>query len=273
MQFEPIFKGNRLLALSHKGENFDFIFGTRYLSFQNLQELYPALQFHRLKQVHGNNFLEVKKEHFLNLKGVSKNRLISKEVDFISSDAHWTRFENVFLSIQTADCIPILVSSENRVAAIHAGWKGLLQGLLVQLMEDVFSRSVKSKIKVALGPHIQNQSFEVKKDVRNQIALYYKKYFSLKGKLKPIFFPHRDLNKCFVSLKNLCLTELLYFGLSPENIFLSNEDTFFSSHYFSYRRDGGKKGFQISGVLKRKRNQKKDKSMENQRRRKQKKLG
>ena len=48
------------------------------------------------------------------------------------ADASYTNESGVVCAVMTADCLPLLVCSTDgaQVAAIHAGWRGLLAGVI-----------------------------------------------------------------------------------------------------------------------------------------------
>jgi len=87
--------------------------------------------------------------------------------DEIEADASYTNQKGIVLSVMTADCLPILLcdKSGTQVAAVHAGWRGLLDGII----ENAVNRfSVKGPDVVAwLGPAIGPLAFEVGADVRD----------------------------------------------------------------------------------------------------------
>src|SRR6218665_2058848 len=45
-------------------------------------------------------------------------------------DAIYTDKPDLWLAVKTADCVPLLISSPNAVAAVHAGWRGLEAGVI-----------------------------------------------------------------------------------------------------------------------------------------------
>lgn len=67
--------------------------------------------------------------------------------------------------VLTADCLPILLCDEKgtRVAAIHAGWKGLAAGVVEAAVERL--ACVPNTIMAWLGPAIGPDAFEVGEDV------------------------------------------------------------------------------------------------------------
>ena len=256
MKFKPLIYGTDNLGHYFEGENFVFIFGNRFLTFDHLEKEYSNLNFKSIKQVHGDGIVKSHSHSKENTKAneISKksNKIKSRIQPFLlEADAHWTDELQSFLCIFTADCLPILFSDTKKVVALHAGWRGLAQEIISKLVKKCFSSSI-SFLKVAIGPHIQEKSYEVKNDVREAMARCYRKYIPHVKTPKPLFFPHQDPDKRYVSLKALAYAELLYSGLSSDQIYIFNEDSFTSPHYFSYRRDGKKAGRQISGVFKKK---------------------
>lgn len=121
------------------------------------QQLGVSCRF--LRQVHGMNVVE----------------LTPESQDGLTADACWTDSVGLAASVLVADCLPILLSSPDglRVAAAHAGWRGLagINGLGV--VESV-SHSLGANADqpglagwVAwLGPCIGPSAFEVGPEVR-----------------------------------------------------------------------------------------------------------
>ena len=90
-------------------------------------------------------------------------------------DALITNLPGIALSIRTADCLPILMADpRNRaVAAIHAGWRGVLSKIApktVQAMTREFG-SRPEELLVAIGPGIAPCCFEVGPEVAVQFGL------------------------------------------------------------------------------------------------------
>jgi len=85
------------------------------------------------------------------------------------ADAAFTSQENKACVIMTADCLPILIAERNGkgVLAIHAGWKGLANGIIQKAIEK-FTQELNIKSTeccVWLGPAISQNYFEVGLDV------------------------------------------------------------------------------------------------------------
>ena len=72
------------------------------------------------------------------------------------------------VGIRVADCVPVLVGARDRrsVAAIHAGWRGVVAGIVGGALAKLESR----ELVAAVGPCIGPCCFEVGMDVAAQIA-------------------------------------------------------------------------------------------------------
>lgn len=101
-----------------------------------------------LNQVHGTNVIQ------------SQNWRLNMDADAIVSQQ-----QNHLCTIMTADCLPLLLCNKkgNTVAAIHAGWRGLLSGIIEKTVTE-FSCAPQD-ILVWLGPAIGPTQFEVGTDV------------------------------------------------------------------------------------------------------------
>jgi YfiH family protein len=89
-------------------------------------------------------------------------------------DAAITRRRGVLLSVQTADCVPILLAdTKNRVvAAVHAGWRGTLARIVVKTlgrMQQEFGTR-RENVVAALGPAIGQCCYQVGPEVAQAYA-------------------------------------------------------------------------------------------------------
>lgn len=95
---------------------------------------------------------------------------VDKKTDFsspIKADAMVTKTPGIALGILTADCVPILFADTEAavIGAAHSGWKGSLGNIarhVLTAMEELGAS--KSNIQVAIGPSIQQPSYEVGPD-------------------------------------------------------------------------------------------------------------
>ena len=84
----------------------------------------------------------------------------------IYADASITRKVEKICVVLTADCLPILITSKSGdiVSAIHAGWRGLADGIVENTINTMHSSP--EELLVWLGPAISQLAFEVGNDVR-----------------------------------------------------------------------------------------------------------
>ena len=84
------------------------------------------------------------------------------------SDGIYTEKPKLGLVVQTADCMPILLSDKKRIGAIHSGWRGLKNNIVKKAIKkfDV------SQLSISIGPHAQSCCYQVKEDVREYFYDY-----------------------------------------------------------------------------------------------------
>ena len=90
------------------------------------------------------------------------------------ADAAITRVPGILLGVQTADCLPILLTDPERcvVAAVHAGWRGTLARILAKALGRLrmeFGTPPESVV-AALGPAIGACCYEVGPEVAQAYA-------------------------------------------------------------------------------------------------------
>lgn len=102
-----------------------------------------------LTQVHGVNVVEADHVH-----------------EPIAADAAFTRTAGVVCAILTADCLPILLcdTAATRVIAIHAGWRGLADGIIPRTLAHTASPG--AEWLAWIGPGISAANYEVGDEVR-----------------------------------------------------------------------------------------------------------
>lgn len=86
-----------------------------------------------------------------------------------TADASWSNQANTVCAILTADCLPVLFCDRagSVVAAAHAGWRGLVAGVLENSLSIFFESGVAAEdIMVWLGPAIGPTAYEVDAPVR-----------------------------------------------------------------------------------------------------------
>jgi polyphenol oxidase len=201
------------------GEKFEtgrcvVFFGSRHATWEVLPNLFPELKFAKLKQIHGNNVV------------------CSPTPELTEADGHWTEQNNTALTIVTADCLPIMIVDSNRIGAVHAGWRGIENQVLLKTLQAGFSRD----LEIFIGPHIHRDSFEVGNDVAEKFVA-------------SAVFPHPDPQKKYVDLAKITLAQLQSFGVDENNVYLSPHNTFKNLDFSSYRRKEKPTGRNISFIF------------------------
>jgi YfiH family protein len=176
----------------------------------------------RVHQVHGGNVVTVNpnEEFDTNCKA---DALVSRDAERV-------------ISIRVADCVPILLSTQGgkTVAAVHAGWRGIIAGVIPAaidriLVEDPSSKS--AQIIAAIGPCISGPPFEVGPEVLDTFAQKF-------GSAAPItLLPSGKGN---VDLRAAARIQLLNAGLPDSSIDTTDRCTVtHRDEFFSHRRDHG----------------------------------
>jgi len=184
------------------------------------------------RQIHGNEVLEIRA-------GMSQQDASSTPADALTSSC-----EASACCVRTADCVPVLVadSLHGRVAAIHAGWRGVVERVVVRAVEQL-SRlgSEPGGLLVAIGPHIRVSAFEVSEDVARSIA---------------DCTPGRSvIHRNFGQLPHVALVESIREQLRMAGVEDSNVDdvggcTFDDAkRFFSYRRQGPASGRHLHAIV------------------------
>jgi YfiH family protein len=186
----------------------DHVGDDRDLVAQNREALRKLVSQERLvfmNQVHGDTVIEVDEN-------------VNSPV---TADAIITRTPGLPLVVLVADCLPILISSPAVVGAVHAGRKGVLNGIIsktVSAMRALGATDLEAKI----GPAICKACYEVDLEM-------YQAAIEQKPELSTTLSSHR-----------LDLTRAAKFQLESAGVKVSTLDicTAHNANYFSYRRDG-----------------------------------
>lgn len=158
----------------------------------------------------------------------SKRVVFSNESGEIKNcDGSFSTNENLVCTIQVADCLPIYFAHKfkNVFGLIHAGWRGLVDQIIMSTGQLLLSNKYKlEEFEVLIGPSIQSCCFEVQSDV---VSLF------------DVKFVEKKINKSFkVDLQHNAKSDLCVAGFLEKNIEVVSICTFCNSDtYFSYRKD------------------------------------
>lgn len=83
------------------------------------------------------------------------------------ADASFASRPEIVCAVLTADCLPVLLCDGDgtRVAAVHAGWRGILAGVIENAVRALHCSG--SQLLAWLGPAIGPRAFEVGNEVRD----------------------------------------------------------------------------------------------------------
>ncbi len=139
------------------------------------------------------------------------------------ADSLVTGISGINLAVQVADCIPLLLSSDVAVAAVHVGRKGLVNEVALRTLELMREMGA-SSITAIIGPAICGDCYEVSEEIFNEVV-----------ELHPTAAAKRSDGSFALDLPR-ALTKVL----ESEGISVAREGncTVEDSQLFSYRRDG-----------------------------------
>jgi hypothetical protein len=159
-------------------------------------------------------------------------------------DALMTDLSGVCIGVSTADCIPVLLydNEHHAVCAIHAGWRGTVQRIVVKAIEAMTATygTQPELLKAQIGPGIHLDSFEVGDEVYEAFAEAGFEMSSISSRKEKW---HIDLPACN-------RLQLMAAGMKAESITVSPVCTFQqATDYFSARRLGINSGRIFSGII------------------------
>ncbi|MCG6218148.1 peptidoglycan editing factor PgeF [Vibrio furnissii] len=146
----------------------------------------------------------------------------------LDADGVWTQAPNVVCSAMTADCLPVLIANTQgtKVAAVHAGWRGLSAGIV----EQALTQFANDDVVVWLGPAIGPQAFEVGDDVLAAFSAH-------DDHAHLAFKPAHQAGKWWADMNHLTRLRLRQLGIDA--VFDNGLCTYQQAdQFYSYRRDG-----------------------------------
>ena len=220
--FQPFERQNQIMGYSTQIGEYQIFYGTRYLKRSHLKEFFPDYQFCFVKQVHGKKVVPAR-----------------THLPFVEADGHWTDQKKQALVIETADCLPVFLWSGSVICAVHAGWRGVEQKIALSALQ-CFPARLHGHLKVSIGPHIDQEHFEVDEDVAQKLA-----QSSPHGKE---FLKLMEGSKYQVSLIGI-VTDQLKARIPVKNDYFFDKSTFLSKIFHSYRRTAEKLLGQLSFIV------------------------
>ncbi len=189
-------------------------FGGRHDSLAELEKQHPKIQFKRIRQTHSD--------------------IVTEASDLLpEADAHYTARANEALLIATADCMPILIycRQTKRVAAVHAGWRGIENRISEKTLKQLIATgSTKKEFQIWVGPHILQNSFEI------DLATL-KRLQTAQNDLNATDYVFQRGEKFYVALNKILESQIKNIVATPTQIHFLDIDTKTNSDYYSYRRE------------------------------------
>ena len=216
-------------------------------------DLKSNITAYRVKQVHGNLVLTPKE--------IAETVDADHTKELAEADAVISDRPQQSVWVASADCTPVLIGDvvTGQVCAIHAGWRGTAQKIVLQAIVRFFNSGSQIKnLRVAIGPAISGKMYQVDESVALEVAQTIVADPSLEpktaiAKLKQLANPpildDEASGKVRLDVPRVNQIQLEQLGLYPEQIALAPYCTFQNSdRFFSYRRTGEKK-VQWSGIV------------------------
>lgn len=182
-----------------------------------------------MEQVHGNTV------------GVVTPK--SEEVRKSKTDALVTHAKNVYLGVNTADCVPVFIyePTAKLIAVIHVGWRGALSTIVEKTINVLKSMDANvQRIRVAIGVHIGGCCYEV--DTAR--AIQFKEIMDTNTAVFQIE------SRWYVDLGQAVRRQLLDAGILPKFIDAPIACTSCQNDiFFSYRKDVLQKSSRMLGII------------------------
>lgn len=181
------------------------------------------------------------------------NQIHSNRVQVVQGPGTWegdgllTNTPGLLLRVGVADCYPVLLEdpATGTVGALHAGWRGVVSGILpdaLELMKAHYGSRMEN-VRVAIGPGICGQHFQVGPEVVEQF----------RGAGLETFWPDPSTPSRYrLDLLEALKIQATQAGILPPNLWALGACTSADPRFFSHRRDQGQTG-RMWGVIQAKR--------------------
>ena len=171
-----------------------------------------------------------------------------QEAELEGVDALVTSLKGVVIGVNTADCVPIVLSDEHAgvIAVAHAGWRGTVGCIAHAVVEEMCRQgSSAERIQAAMGPSICQDCFEVGDEV---VAAFSKARFDLDTIVKR----NSATGKAHIDLRAANQAVLEDAGVPARQIAVSRHCSRCEhERFFSARRLGINSGRTFTGIVRR----------------------
>lgn len=151
-----------------------------------------------------------------------------------NTDALVTDRKNIFLSVTTADCFPVLFfdAKAEMVGVAHAGWRGIVAEIIPETIQTMVDRgTTQENITIEIGPGISQNQFDFEFDeLISQFGFYSQDKYIVPG---------NTVGKVRVNLQQMILDQAQNAGVNMHKIKGCTACTFSDERLYSARRHGG----------------------------------
>lgn len=199
-------------------------FAERSAAVDAMAEALGVSRVIQVKQVHGSLALETSEV----IEGTEADAIVSRAAT-----------HPIAIGVRVADCVPILMADpmSGDVAAIHAGWRGIVAGVVSEAMARLRAPRV---VLAAIGPCIGQCCFEVNVDVAEKIA---------RASAGAGVVVRRQDDKAWVDLRAAVRAQL--FSVGPTDIRVDDVvgcTKHEPDRFHSFRRDGDQSGRMLAAI-------------------------
>lgn len=228
--------------------NFRIFFGTRQ-DFYTAKRNFIATYLHEITRRTGiKNFVLMKQSHSTNIAIIKKSPFKDSEkcnFTFIeNTDGIYTSVPNISLCIKTADCVPIFITTNKIVAALHMGWRGAYKRIISRFIE-ILKRdynTMPEEIHIFSGPHIRKCCYSVGSEL---VSLFQDAGYNVKN----IFTTSK--RKTYLSLEDTIYEQIDNYGIPHKNVHrILLCTSCLSSIFYSYRKGISEYERNISLIIK-----------------------
>jgi YfiH family protein len=221
----------------HVGDKEEDVLANRLLLANDIE--IPIANWVGSEQVHESNIEKV------TMKDAGKG---SKSLDSAISktDGLYTFEQNLLLTSLYADCVPLyfFAPKHGALGLTHAGWRGTVQNIGAKMIRTWYEMEgiPLEDIRVAIGPCISRNSYEVDKKVIKELETCWPKQVS------HLPYIEQPNEKYLLDLRKVNKELLLQEGIQSENIIVSSLCTAMDDRLFSHRAEEGKTGRMMSFI-------------------------
>ncbi|NRA19702.1 MAG: peptidoglycan editing factor PgeF [Oceanospirillaceae bacterium] len=191
----------------HVGDDIDDVLKNRARLLSECAQ--PDVQW--LEQVHGIECVRAVRDHTVPI-----------------ADACWTDEVSLVCAVMTADCLAVAFRQDDKIAVAHAGWRGLLSGVLENTLQHFDPEHTDIWLAPAIGPQV----FEVGDEVRQQ-------FVERNANSSQAFIATAERGKWLADIYQLARLRLVSSGVNIGNIYGGDYCTYTEQQrFFSYRREG-----------------------------------